>query len=163
ICAGADISALRIAPATTLGLPEERAGAAGGVEHDLARGGSANADDELDHLVRGRGLEVVRLRHPGRAGFGDRIQAGEPFPGRCAVIAAVPAAHELVVGRRTLDRGLDRLFSTRPRAMIEQSLTGANAYVSEHADAIRGDLLAMAYDLGRAKQIFDSDRDQFQK
>jgi two-component system nitrogen regulation sensor histidine kinase NtrY len=35
--------------------------------------------------------------------------------------------------------------------------------VTEHAEAIRGDLLAMAYDLGRAKSIFDSDRDQFQK
>src|SRR5205085_3671903 len=39
----------------------------------------------------------------------------------------------------------------------------ANAYVSEHAEAIRGDLLAMAYDLGRAKPIFDQDRDRFQK
>jgi two-component system nitrogen regulation sensor histidine kinase NtrY len=62
-----------------------------------------------------------------------------------------------------LDRGLDRFFSTRTRAMIEQSLIVANAYVSEHAEAIRGDLLAMAYDLGRAKSIFDQDRDQFQK
>jgi two-component system nitrogen regulation sensor histidine kinase NtrY len=47
--------------------------------------------------------------------------------------------------------------------MIEQSLIVANAYVSEHAEAIRGDLLAMAYDLGRAKPMFDQDRDQFQK
>jgi two-component system nitrogen regulation sensor histidine kinase NtrY len=68
-----------------------------------------------------------------------------------------------VVASTTLDRGLDRFFSTRTRAMIEQSLIVANAYVSEHADAIRGDLLAMAYDLGRAKPIFDQDRDQFQK
>jgi two-component system nitrogen regulation sensor histidine kinase NtrY len=68
-----------------------------------------------------------------------------------------------VVASTTLDRGLDRFFSTRTRAMIEQSLIVANAYVSEHAEAIRGDLLAMAYDLGRAKSIFDQDRDQFQK
>src|SRR5262249_59912760 len=61
------------------------------------------------------------------------------------------------------DRGLDRFFSTRTRAMIEQSMIVANAYVTEHAEAIRSDLLAMAYDLGRAKSIFDSDRDQFQK
>jgi two-component system nitrogen regulation sensor histidine kinase NtrY len=47
--------------------------------------------------------------------------------------------------------------------MIEQSMIVANAYVSEHAEAIRGDLLAMAFDLGRARSIFDSDRDQFQK
>jgi two-component system nitrogen regulation sensor histidine kinase NtrY len=68
-----------------------------------------------------------------------------------------------VVASTTLDRGLDRFFSTRTRAMIEQSMIVANAYVSEHAEAIRGDLLAMAYDLGRAKSVFDTDRDQFQK
>jgi two-component system nitrogen regulation sensor histidine kinase NtrY len=79
------------------------------------------------------------------------------------VIAAVPTVLVSVVASTTLDRGLDRFFSTRTRAMIEQSMIVANAYVSEHAEAIRGDLLAMAFDLGRAKSIFDSDRDQFQK
>jgi two-component system nitrogen regulation sensor histidine kinase NtrY len=79
------------------------------------------------------------------------------------VIAAVPTVLVSVVASTTLDRGLDRFFSTRTRAMIEQSMIVANAYVTEHAEAIRGDLLAMAYDLGRAKSIFDSDRDQFQK
>ena len=29
--------------------------------------------------------------------------------------------------------------------------------------AIRGEILAMAYDLGRAKPLFDQDRDQFHK
>src|SRR6476646_1249436 len=83
--------------------------------------------------------------------------------GLFAVIAAVPTVLVSVVASTTLDRGLDRFFSTRTRAMIEQSMIVANAYVSEHAEAIRGDLLAMAFDLGRAKSIFDSDRDQFQK
>jgi len=75
----------------------------------------------------------------------------------------VPTVLVSVVASTTLDRGLDRFFSTRTRAMIEQSMIVANAYVTEHAEAIRGDLLAMAYDLSRAKSIFDSDRDQFQK
>jgi two-component system, NtrC family, nitrogen regulation sensor histidine kinase NtrY len=103
--------------------------------------------------------KVVQARRRGRAGSRLHVQ----IVGLFAVIAAVPTVLVSVVASTTLDRGLDRFFSTRTRAMIEQSMVVANAYVSEHADAIRGDLLAMAYDLGRAKQIFDSDRDQFQK
>jgi two-component system, NtrC family, nitrogen regulation sensor histidine kinase NtrY len=103
--------------------------------------------------------KVVQARRRGRAGSRLHVQ----IVGLFAVIAAVPTVLVSVVASTTLDRGLDRFFSTRTRAMIEQSLIVANAYVSEHAEAIRGDLLAMAYDLGRAKPIFDQDRDQFQK
>jgi two-component system nitrogen regulation sensor histidine kinase NtrY len=103
--------------------------------------------------------KVVQARRRGRAGSRLHVQ----IVGLFAVIAAVPTVLVSVVASTTLDRGLDRFFSTRTRAMIEQSMIVANAYVSEHAEQIRSDLLAMAYDLGRAKQIFDSDRDQFQK
>ena len=47
--------------------------------------------------------------------------------------------------------------------MIEQSLIVADAYVSEHAQTIRGEIMAMAFDLGRAKPMFDQDRDQFRQ
>jgi two-component system, NtrC family, nitrogen regulation sensor histidine kinase NtrY len=103
--------------------------------------------------------KVVQARRRGRAGSRLHVQ----IVGLFAVIAAVPTVLVSVVASTTLDRGLDRFFSTRTRAMIEQSMIVANAYVSEHAEAIRSDLLAMAFDLGRAKSIFDSDRDQFQK
>jgi two-component system, NtrC family, nitrogen regulation sensor histidine kinase NtrY len=102
---------------------------------------------------------VIQARRRGRAGSRLHIQIVSLF----AVIAAVPTILVAVVASTTLDRGLDRFFSTRTRAMIEQSLVVANAYVSEHADAIRSEVLAMAYDLGRAKPLFDQDRDQFRK
>jgi two-component system nitrogen regulation sensor histidine kinase NtrY len=103
--------------------------------------------------------KVVQSRRRGRAGSRLHVQ----IVGLFAVIAAVPTVLVSLVASTTLDRGLDRFFSTRTRAMIEQSMIVANAYVTEHAEAIRSDLLAMAYDLGRAKPIFDSDRDQFQR
>jgi two-component system, NtrC family, nitrogen regulation sensor histidine kinase NtrY len=103
--------------------------------------------------------KVIQARRRGRAGSRLHVQ----IVGLFAVIAAVPTVLVSVVASTTLDRGLDRFFSTRTRAMIEQSMIVANAYVTEHAEAIRSDLLAMAYDLNRAKPIFDSDRDQFQK
>jgi len=102
---------------------------------------------------------VVQARRRGRAGSRLHVQ----IVGLFAVIAAVPTVLVSVVASTTLDRGLDRFFSTRTRAMIEQSLIVANAYVNEHAEAIRRDILAMGYDLGRAKPIFDQDREQFQK
>ena len=96
---------------------------------------------------------VVQARRRGRAGSRLHVQIVSLF----AVIAAVPTVLVAVVASTTLDRGLDRFFSTRTRAMIEQSLIVANAYVTEHAEAIRGEVLAMAYDVGRAKPLFDQD------
>jgi two-component system, NtrC family, nitrogen regulation sensor histidine kinase NtrY len=100
---------------------------------------------------------VVQARRRGRAGSRLHIQ----IVGLFAVIAAVPTILVAVVASTTLDRGLDRYFSSRTRAMIEQSLIVANAYVNEHAAAIRGEVLAMAYDISRAKPVFDQNPDQF--
>src|SRR5271168_2235988 len=102
---------------------------------------------------------VVQARRRGRAGSRLHVQ----IVGLFAVIAAVPTILVAVVASTTLDRGLDRFFSTRTRAMIEQSMIVADAYVSEHFQAIRGEILAMAFDLGRAKSMFDTDRERFQK
>ena len=102
---------------------------------------------------------VVRARRRGYAGSRLHVQ----IVGLFAVIAAVPTILVAVVASTTLDRALDRFFSSRTQAMIEQSLVVANAYVTEHFQAIRGEILAMAYDLGRAKPMFDSDRERFQK
>jgi two-component system nitrogen regulation sensor histidine kinase NtrY len=100
---------------------------------------------------------VVRARRRGIAGSRLHVQ----IVGLFAVIAAVPTILVAVVASTTLDRALDRFFSTRTQAMIEQSLVVANAYVAEHFQAIRGEIMAMAYDIGRAKPMFDSDRERF--
>src|SRR5580693_3710962 len=102
---------------------------------------------------------VIQARRRGYAGSRLHVQIVSLF----AVIAAVPTVLVAVVASTTLDRGLDRFFSTRTRAMVEQSLIVADAYVSEHAQAIRGEIMAMAFDLGRAKPMFDTDRERFQK
>ncbi len=102
---------------------------------------------------------VIQARWRERAGSRLHIQIVSLF----AVIAAVPTILVAVVASTTLDRGLDRFFSTRTRAMIEQSLIVANAYVTEHAADVRAEDMAMAFDLSRAKPIFDQDRDQFRK
>ncbi len=93
---------------------------------------------------------VLQARRRGRAAARLHVQIVSLF----AVIAAVPAILVALVASVTLDRGLDRLFSTRTRAIIENSLIVADAYLQEHAQMIPGDIMAMSFDVSRAKPLF---------
>jgi two-component system nitrogen regulation sensor histidine kinase NtrY len=103
--------------------------------------------------------QIVQARRAGRAGARLHVR----IVGLFSVIAAVPAVLVAVVASITLDRGLDRWFSTRTRAVIANSLSVAEAYVREHAEMIRGDIQAMAFDVSRAKPLFDQNREQFRQ
>ncbi|MGH6673633.1 MAG: ATP-binding protein [Xanthobacteraceae bacterium] len=102
---------------------------------------------------------VVQARRRGRAGSRLHVQ----IVGLFAVMAAVPTVLVAVVASTTLDRGLDSYFSSRTRALIEQSAIVADAYVTDHAQIIRGEIMAMAYDVARAKPLFDQNRAQFRQ
>lgn len=103
--------------------------------------------------------QVVQARRRGRAAARLHVR----IVGLFAVIAAVPTILVAVVASVTLDRGLDKLFSTRTQAIIENSLIVADAYLQEHARMIRGDIMAMSYDVARAKPMFDSERERFKQ
>lgn len=103
--------------------------------------------------------QIVQARRHGRAASRLHVR----IVGLFSVIAALPAILVAVVASITLDRGLDRWFSARTRAVIENSLGVAEAYVREHAELIRGDIVAMAFDISRAKPLFDQDRDRFRQ
>lgn len=102
---------------------------------------------------------VVQARREGRAGAGLHVR----IVGLFSVIAVVPAILVAVVASFTLDRSIDRWFSTRIREVIANSLTVSEAYVREHAQLIRGDIIAMAHDVSRAKPLFDQDRERFRQ
>jgi two-component system nitrogen regulation sensor histidine kinase NtrY len=63
----------------------------------------------------------------------------------------------------TIDRGLDRLFSGPTKEVIQNSLIVANAYLHEHAQLIRGDILGMATDISNARPLYDQDRGTFRQ
>ena len=67
---------------------------------------------------------IVQARRRGRAAARLHVQ----IVGLFSVIAAAPAVLVAVVASITLDRGLDRLFSNRTRAVIENSLIVSQAY-----------------------------------
>lgn len=101
--------------------------------------------------------QVVQARRRGRAAARLHVQTVSLF----SVIAVLPAVLVSIVANVTLDRGLDRLFSVRTKAVIENSLIVANAYVYEHAQLIRGDIIGMASDITRARPLYDQDRESF--
>jgi two-component system nitrogen regulation sensor histidine kinase NtrY len=104
-------------------------------------------------------MQIVQARRHGRAAARLHVR----IVGLFAIIAAAPTILVAVVATITLDRGLDRFFSTRTKTIIENSMLVAEAYLREHAQLIRGDILAMAQDVTRAKPLFDSERERFQQ
>jgi two-component system nitrogen regulation sensor histidine kinase NtrY len=104
-------------------------------------------------------MQIVQARRHGRAAARLHVR----IVGLFAIIAAVPTILVAIVATITLDRGLDRFFSIRTKAIIDNSLMVAEAYLREHAQMIRGDILAMSQDVARAKPLFDSERERFQQ
>ncbi|MBP0462922.1 PAS domain-containing sensor histidine kinase [Roseomonas sp. PWR1] len=69
------------------------------------------------------------------------------------VVAVVPAI--LVAGFSAVffNLGIQSWFSDRVRGTLEASLVASRAYLEEHRNTIRADILAMANDLNRAAQV----------
>jgi two-component system nitrogen regulation sensor histidine kinase NtrY len=103
--------------------------------------------------------QVVQARRSGRAAARLHIR----IVGLFSIIAAAPAILVAIVASVTLDRGLDRLFSTRTRAAIENSLIVAEAYLRDHAQIVRSDILLMGFEISRAKPVFEQDHDQLRQ
>ena len=103
--------------------------------------------------------QVVQARRSGRAAARLHVR----IVGLFSIIAAAPAILVAIVASVTLDRGLDRLFSTRTRAAIENSLIVAEAYLRDHAQIVRSDILVMAFDLSRSKPVIEENPEQLKQ
>jgi len=103
--------------------------------------------------------QVVQARRRGRAAARLHVQ----IVGLFSVIAVLPAVLVAIVANVTIDRGFDRLFSGPTREVIQNSLTVARAYLYEHAELIRGDIIGMANDISHARPLYDQDRGTFRE
>ncbi|MCA1454001.1 PAS domain-containing sensor histidine kinase [Bradyrhizobium sp. BRP22] len=101
--------------------------------------------------------QVIQARRRGRAAARLHVQIVSLF----SIIAVLPAVVVAIVANVMLDRGLDRLFSGPTRVAIQNSVTIAKAYMQEHAQLIRGDILATANDLAHSRPLYDQDRMTF--
>ena len=98
--------------------------------------------------------QLMQARRRGRAAARLHVQIVSLF----SIIAVLPAVLVAVVANVTIDRGLDRLFSGPTREVIQNSLIIARAYMQEHAQLIRGDILGMANDIVHARPLYDQDQ-----
>jgi len=102
---------------------------------------------------------IIQARRRGSAGARLHIQIAILF----SAIAVVPAVLVAVVASINLDRGLDRLFLIRTRAVMENSVIVSQAYLNEHERSIQAETNFMAADVARAKPQFDQDMDRFRQ
>src|SRR5450432_328788 len=103
--------------------------------------------------------QVVQARRRGRSAARLHVQIVSLF----SVIAVLPAVVVAIVANVTIDRGFDRLFSGPTREVIQNSVIIASAYMQEHAQLIRGDILGMANDISHARPLYDQDRGTFRE
>jgi len=78
-----------------------------------------------------------------------------------SLVAAAPAVVLALAASVSLDRGLDNWFSTRTRAIVDNSLSIARAYAQQQATQLRIDESAMAAQLARAPGMMKEDPARF--
>lgn len=80
-----------------------------------------------------------------------------------AFLAATPAIIMTIFSATFFHYGLQSWFSDKIRNAINQSQGFAEAYMAEHQQVIRADILAMANDLDRSAESFGDDRAELEK
>ncbi len=100
---------------------------------------------------------IVMARRHGKAASRLHVRIVAMF----ALVAAIPAIMVAIVASVTLDIGLDRWFEIRTKAIVNSSLSIADAYVQENARNLQGTTLSMAYDLDSARTLYGLDRSGF--
>lgn len=103
--------------------------------------------------------QLILARRRGRAAARLHVQIVSLF----SIVAVLPAVLVSVVANVTLERGLDRLFSGPTKEVIQNSLDIARAYMQDHAQLIRGDIIGMANDIAHARPLYDQDRRSFRE
>src|SRR6185312_1599104 len=75
-----------------------------------------------------------------------------------SAIAVLPAILVAIFAAVSLNLGIEAWFSERVPTQLANSVSVADAYVEEHKQVIRGDILAMAFDLDRAGPLLQTDQ-----
>ena len=82
-----------------------------------------------------------------RGSAGSRLQTS--FVAWFSAVAVAPAIIVAVFSALFFNLGIQAWFSERVRTAINESVAVAEAYTNEHRKGIRGDILAMAFDINR--------------
>jgi len=108
----------------------------------------------LAALIAWRLTRLWIERKSGAAGSKLHIRLVAMF----SAIAVVPAILVAIFAAVSLNLGIEAWFSERVQTALANSVSVADAYVEEHKQVIRGDILAMAFDLDRAGPLVQGDQ-----
>ena len=103
----------------------------------------------LATVVARRIVQIWAQRRRGSAGAKLHVRLVVLFSSLAVLPAIVVAGFSVIF----FDLGLQAWFSDRVRSALSESLAVAEAYLSEHRNAIRGDAIAMAADISREGQL----------
>jgi two-component system, NtrC family, nitrogen regulation sensor histidine kinase NtrY len=78
------------------------------------------------------------------------------------VISALPALLLALFASSSLQRALDNVFNRNMETIVINSQKVAEAYLKEHGEVIRSDILAMTNDLEERASLFRTNPEQFQ-
>ncbi|MDE1174225.1 MAG: PAS domain-containing sensor histidine kinase [Parvibaculaceae bacterium] len=110
-------------------------------------------------LISWRVAKVIIARASGSAGAKLHSRLVATF----AILAVTPAIIVAVFAAVTLNRGLDFWFTQRAQLIMTNAQTVAEAYLREHKNVMRGDVLAMATDLNRVAPFIAQAPQRFQQ
>ncbi|HEX3483968.1 MAG TPA: PAS domain-containing sensor histidine kinase [Micropepsaceae bacterium] len=108
----------------------------------------------LAGLIAWRLTRLWTERRSGAAGSKLHLRLVAMF----SAIAVVPAILVAIFAAISLNLGIEAWFSERVQTALANSVSVADAYVEEHKQVIRGDILAMADDLNRASPLVQGDQ-----
>ncbi|HXJ01257.1 MAG TPA: PAS domain-containing sensor histidine kinase [Micropepsaceae bacterium] len=108
----------------------------------------------LAGLIAWRLTRLWTERRSGAAGSKLHLRLVAMF----SAIAVVPAILVAIFAAVSLNLGIEAWFSERVQTALANSVSVADAYVEEHKQVIRGDILAMADDLNRASPLVQGDQ-----
>jgi two-component system nitrogen regulation sensor histidine kinase NtrY len=80
-----------------------------------------------------------------------------------SAVAIVPTILVAIFAAVTLNLGVEAWFSERVKAALSNAVSVAQAYVEEHRQVIRGDILAMAFDIDRAAPVLQQNQAEMRK
>jgi len=102
---------------------------------------------------------LLRARRRGRAAARMHIR----IVGLFGVVAAFPAIVVAIIAGITLDLGLDRIFDTRTRTIVDNSISVAQSYVNEATESLNSDAVNMGLFLNRNLDRLRLDPRSFQQ
>ncbi|MFN3827455.1 MAG: ATP-binding protein [Micavibrio sp.] len=111
-------------------------------------------------VVIGRRIMAVWTGHK-RGLAGSRLHTKLAFT--FSLIAALPAFIMTIFSAVFLYYGVQTWFSDRIRTAVNESEAVATAYLREHQQVIRADILAMANDLDRQAPVLSMNREAFER